>query len=551
MIKEIILGKFKRKTSIVEPKFWKIFVVRLLIFLVIFSVVTKYALNRLDDRIWEREVYESSYSYKEEIVHLTEILSKEDPGSDEYKRDLNALKNNLAFYQAAGYNYAEVQIGDFKIATDKDTALIYLDGSELNFWEAYFIEDMSYLDPLNEYVKEIGMKSERELTDLWLKYGRDPLAFQLGLDERIYDRSYWVTSYYINRETYSFIPGVVRLCDNKGSEYYIDCTPPDTKGYEYVECSPEHERQLVLAYRAAPDLSSDSITIYTVPCTSGGTFDFADTELENPPEGIEIEKTWRVGIAGNFYQGVFAVAPFSCALIIVLNVIAAIVSALVFSIIRYQRDKTVWKIFEYRTKTTESMAHDLKTPLAAIMAYAENLEASSEEPSKVREYSKNINEKVITMDHMIGDILSFSRSETGKIDVVKEELSVAELVRESLEAFPELKADLNGDIKLATDRKLFKQAIDNLLSNCDRYGDKDGIVDITIDPENLLIINKTDKTYDDVNSLKKPFVKGEDSRGAKGTGLGLSIAENNLNILGYKLELVSESGVFKAIINFG
>ena len=129
MIKEKILGKFKRKTSIVEPKFWKIFVVRLLIFLVIFSVVTKYALNRLDDRIWEREVYESSYSYKEEIVHLTEILSKEDPGSDEYKRDLNALKNNLAFYQAAGYNYAEVQIGDFKIATDKDTALIYLDGS--------------------------------------------------------------------------------------------------------------------------------------------------------------------------------------------------------------------------------------------------------------------------------------------------------------------------------------------------------------------------------------------------------------------------------------
>ena len=114
------------------------------------------------------------------------------------------------------------------------------------------------------------------------------------------------------------------------------------------------------------------------------------------------------------------------------------------------------------------MAHDLKTPLAAIMAYAENLEASSEEPSKVREYSKNINEKVITMDHMIGDILSFSRSETGKIDVVKEELSVADLVRESLEAFPELKADLNGDIKLATDRKLFKQAIDNLLSNCDR-----------------------------------------------------------------------------------
>ena len=154
------------------------------------------------------------------------------------------------------------------------------------------------------------------------------------------------------------------------------------------------------------------------------------------------------------------------------------------------------------------------------------------------------------MDHMIGDILSFSRSETGKIDIVKEEFSVAELVKESLEAFPGLKADLKGDIKLVTDRKLFKQAIDNLLSNCDRYGDKESPVDITIDPENLLIINKTDKTYDDVDSLKKPFVKGEDSRGGKGTGLGLSIADNNLNILGFKLELVSEEGTFKAIVKF-
>ena len=551
MIIEKIKSEFKRKTAIVEPKFWKIFTVSLLICLIIFSLVAKYALGRLDDRIWEREVYEPSNSYREEIIHLAELLSKEDPESEEYKRDLNALKNNLAFYQASGYTYAEVQIGDYKIATDKDTALIYLDGSELDFWDSYFIEDMSYLDPLNDYVKEIGMKSERELTDLWLKYGRDPLAFQLGLDERIYDRSYWLTSYYINRETYSFIPGVVRLCDNKGSEYYIDCTPPDTKGYEYVDCSLIHERQLVLAYRAAPDLSSDSITIYTVPCTFGGTFNLTGTELENPPEGIEIEKTWRVGIDENYYPGVFAVAPFSCALIIVLNVVTAFVLALVFSIIKYQKDKTIWKIFEYRTKTTESMAHDLKTPLSAIMAYAENLEASSEDPYKVREYSKSINEKVITMDHMIGDILSFSRSETGKLDIIKEEINVAELINESISALPELKADLKGEATLVTDKKLLKQAIDNLLSNCDRYGDKESVVDITLDAKKLVIANKTDMTYGDVNSLKKPFVKGENSRGAKGTGLGLSIAENNLNILGYKLELESESETFKAIVYFG
>ncbi len=53
-----------------------------------------------------------------------------------------------------------------------------------------------------------------------------------------------------------------------------------------------------------------------------------------------------------------------------------------------------------------------------------------------------------------------------------------------------------------------------------------------------------------MESLKKPFVKGSDSRSDKGTGLGLSIADNNLNILGYKLELVSEDGLFKASVKF-
>ena len=53
-----------------------------------------------------------------------------------------------------------------------------------------------------------------------------------------------------------------------------------------------------------------------------------------------------------------------------------------------------------------------------------------------------------------------------------------------------------------------------------------------------------------MESLKKPFVKGDESRGSKGAGLGLAIAESNLDILGYKLELSSESGVFQAKIKF-
>ena len=341
--------------------------------------------------------------------------------------------------------------------------------------------------------------------------------------------------------------------------YEIDCTPADTKGYEKAVFSDDWEpgevsRWFGISYKNVPELSSEDIQ-YVYFCDPDGITGHLDrSEFEEEVNSGELKNlAWTIGYYIPEYKhpiSVLKYAPFSCALIVIASLLSALAASLVWTIVKYQKEKTVWEIFEYRTKTTEAMAHDLKTPLAAIMAYAENLDASSEDPSKVREYSKNINEKVSTMDHMIGDILSFSRSETGKIDIVKEELSVAEIINESLSALPELKADLKGDARIETDRKLLKQAIDNLLSNCDRYGDKESPVDITVDPEKLLIINKTDKTYDDADSLKKPFVKGEDSRGGKGTGLGLSIADNNLNILGYKLELVSEKGTFKAIVKF-
>ena len=185
------------------------------------------------------------------------------------------------------------------------------------------------------------------------------------------------------------------------------------------------------------------------------------------------------------------------------------------------------------------------------MFYLENLEESSTDPEKVLECSKNINDKVVAMDHMIGDILLLSRSESGKIELTKEEISLKELVTECLKEFPDMASEITGDdIHLMTDKKVFGQVITNLLSNCDRYKVAGSVVDIAITPGVLTLTNKTDRTYDDVDSLKKPFVKGDDSRGNKGTGLGLAVADNNLAILDYKLELSSESGEFRARVKF-
>ena len=540
------------KKAVTKPVFGKIFIVRFLFWLVLFSFAAGYVYTQLHDIVLQSSIYNPTQGYRRKIEETADMLSEIEPDSNGYEILLSRLKFYLAAYQAAGYNYAEVQIGDLLIATDKDTAF-FRDGtyriSSLTINEEemffYFIEDISYLDPLNEFLRNNGMRDEKQAVDHWYRYERDPLVNKFEFDN---DISETLISAYVNREEYTFLPGIIRI-ERNGKTYDIDCTPSDTKGYEYVEFAPEDEERIFMCYRVGDGLSAGDVYYQKFKVNDYVLDD--ENYYDIKARGWNLIETWRVGYSDYKVENVFVMAPFSSALITAVYIAAAVLAALVSSVIRYQKAKTVWEIFEYRIKTTEAMAHDLKTPLSTIMFYLENLEESSEDPEKVLEYSGNINDKVVAMDHMIGDILLLSQSESGKIELTKEDVSIKKLVTECLDEFPDMMTDITGsDITLTTDRKVLGQVITNLLSNCDRYKESGSFVNIAITPEALTLINKTDRSYDDVDSLKKPFVKGDDSRGNKGSGLGLAVADNNLAILGYKLELSSKPGEFIARIQF-
>ena len=560
----------KTKRVITEPKFGKIFLVRFIIVLILLSGFAGYALYDLNEYVQSKR-HSFIDSYMNNIVSLTKKIYEAEPGSNKYIAALANLKAEIALLQGFDYTDAEVDIDGQDIEV-YDTACFTLPRKDewditqgedyFDTFNSYMIEDISYLDPVKEYMN--GRFDERKQGKMYFDFVRDPIFERRETVGNFdYFREYRLVTAYINWKDQTFIPGVVKVV-YFNEEYEIDCTPADTKGYEKIELNHfrycESGAHLNICYRINPAAPSDKYYWYIVPykeceamqpnMKAGEPYYFTDREhymyepmLKNLP--------WHVGIKARELS-VFKLAPVSFCLIIIVYLFTAALIAFVLAVVKYQRDKTVWKIFEYRIKTTEAMAHDLKTPLSAIMAYAENIESSADDPDKAREYSRNISNRVSSMNDMIEGILAYSKSEAGNQSVSKEDVDVVELVKQSCAEFPYMLTDINGTgVILETDKRLLKQTIDNLLSNCDRYGDEESVVDITIDPKKLVITNKTDKTYDDVNSLKKPFVKGEDSRGAKGTGLGLSIAENNLNILGYKLELVSEEGTFKAIIHLG
>ena len=239
---------------------------------------------------------------------------------------------------------------------------------------------------------------------------------------------------------------------------------------------------------------------------------------------------------------------------LIIIVCAALVFALIPATIIYNVRMRSYQIFEYRRQMIDAMAHDLKTPMAALSAYAENL-SNNIATDKKEYYAGKIEDKVAQMNKMVGDILEFSKSENRSTAVTKIEVDVASVISDILadndHALQERSLKVNYDKKsvvIKTDKKLFEQAISNLISNAVLYSKEGTVIDIGCSPDRLTITNVSAEKLEDVKSLKQAFTKGSLSRGSKGTGLGLAIADNNLAMLKYKLDVRSEGDKFIATV---
>lgn len=237
-----------------------------------------------------------------------------------------------------------------------------------------------------------------------------------------------------------------------------------------------------------------------------------------------------------------------------LVIIASLILSLMPATIIYNVQKRKYEIFEYRRKMTDAMAHDLKSPMAAISAFAENL-SDNVATDKREYYAGKIEEKVAQMNKMVNNILEFSKSENLPAEIKKEDVDigavVGKIIADNDHVIAERSLKINCEkknITIQTDIKLFSQAVSNLINNAVLYSKEDTAIDISFDEKSLVISNTPAKKVDNAAELKQPFVKGSDERSTQGSGLGLAIAENNLAMLGYKLDVGIVDGRFVATV---
>jgi PAS domain S-box-containing protein len=204
------------------------------------------------------------------------------------------------------------------------------------------------------------------------------------------------------------------------------------------------------------------------------------------------------------------------------------------------------------------MSHELRTPLNAILGYEELLETEVSGPisSIQKHHLSRIRESTKHLLTLIEQILSLSRVQGGKEDLLIEEVDASALVREVANAVePQLERkglalqlDLpEGAIELRTDPRKVRQILFNVLSNAAKFTER-GTVRVALssaDGELLYTVHDTGRGIEerDREHIFEPFVqvRGDGSM-PSGAGLGLAVARELARHLGGDITLESRPG---------
>ena len=206
-------------------------------------------------------------------------------------------------------------------------------------------------------------------------------------------------------------------------------------------------------------------------------------------------------------------------------------------------------------------AHELRTPLSSIRAYAEMLvdgEAADEKTRK--EYYEIIQTSADRLGRMIDNVLNISRIEAGTVRSNKEPVAVSVVAKEAIDAVrPQAEQKgltLTQDLspvayRVMADRDMIYQAILNLLSNAIKYTPAGGSVRVKMTPheENRTINIEVADTGvgippEDLPRMFEKFFRVEvNKKIAKGTGLGLNLVKHIVETIHEgKVTLASEVG---------
>ncbi|HEX7507407.1 MAG TPA: PAS domain S-box protein [Polyangia bacterium] len=219
------------------------------------------------------------------------------------------------------------------------------------------------------------------------------------------------------------------------------------------------------------------------------------------------------------------------------------------------------KANQAKSEFLSSMSHELRSPLNAILGFAQLMESSSPAPTDSQKESiAQILQAGWHLLKLINEILDLSVIEAGRVSLSTEPVSLAEVLSEC-QAMLEPEAQQRGismtfpqfgsAFFVSADRTRLKQVVINLLSNAIKYNQDRGtvVVACSTNAPGRIRISVTDSgaglSPDKVAQLFQPFNRlGQEAvGGVAGTGIGLVVTKRLVELMGGTLGVESTVGL--------
>lgn len=216
-------------------------------------------------------------------------------------------------------------------------------------------------------------------------------------------------------------------------------------------------------------------------------------------------------------------------------------------------------------QVTDSIAHDLRTPLTRLRSRIELVLIREDADPEV--YRTALQETIVEADRLLDTfkaLLSIAEAESGSRGRNFQPVNLAEVARMAADLYEpvaddkglELHADIRGEPVLSGNPQLLSQALANLLDNAIKYTPA-GSVTLTVEPAApgrgpRVTVADTGPgiPLEMREKVLERFVRLDDARASPGNGLGLSLVDAVARLHGAVLELGGNDSGLRISLQF-
>ncbi len=212
-------------------------------------------------------------------------------------------------------------------------------------------------------------------------------------------------------------------------------------------------------------------------------------------------------------------------------------------------------IYKSQQEFIENAAHELQTPLAVFQAKIDMLMQHSDLTPSQAEVLVKLTESSARLNRLNKNLLLLSKIDNSNY-IDKENVSLKELIEKHIDFFDEQAAEKNITIKVDTMMDVFVNSnpvlieilVSNLLLNAIRHNVQDGVVNVSLIENSLLVSNTGNPEAISTEKLFQRFSKINPS--TKGSGLGLAIVKKIVDLNKWNMSYTFQNNIHSFLIKF-